>query len=686
MDNILEHRQLLKAGDIRGFSMGKQKYRPFYIRVANTPSSAGWMTRCGIALLASILIMALVVNPNQAAAADENTHPLEPLDTSSPRATLTNFLKTFDEAIQFYRNVYRNNPGRVNHSRFRSILSKAGRALDLSKVSEAARKQKGVDSIGLLYDILSKIELPPENTLPGAEAFADDTAQTPASWKIPHTGITIARIMQGPRAGEFLFTSETVERLEEFYERVRDLPVRRQVVLENIYKMRQMVGGWMIPPKVIDRMPGWLMIPIFGQALWKLFALTILITLVLIVLLPVFRWAHRGSQERSFGFYLRRLAVPASILLILPLAQYLAVEQINLTGAFEYGANIIAAAVSYLTLGWGIWLIALSVGEGIIASPRISDESLDAHLLRMAARVLGIIAFFILFLHGAGRVGVPLFGLITGAGVFGLAIALAAQDTLRNFLGSVMIFMDRPYAVGQRIVVEGHDGTVESIGLRSTKIRLLSGHLTTIPNEKMAATDIENIGRRSFIRRLFNVTITYDTPPEKIKRAQEILWDILAVPEDTATESRRSPGDMADTSAVGDAKKQQRHPNEAINQPDFPPRVYFNDLNADSLNILVIYWYHPPENWDYLEHATWINEQIIERFNAEGIDFAFPTQTIYHAGDEKRPLNLNQGSISEETVWSQAVSTRVEEAESKAIQAKPSISQSIRSNLKSTED
>jgi len=687
MDSILEHQRPLKADNIQRCFIGKQKYRLFFIRVADTPFFAGWMARCGIALLVSILILALLVTPTRAAA--ESTYPLEPLDTSSPRATLSNFLKTFDEAIRFYRDVYRNNPGRVNHSRFRSILYKASRALDLSKVSAAARKQEAVDSIGLLYDILSKIELPPEKTIPGAEAFAADAAKTPAFWKIPHTEITIARMEEGPRAGEFLFTSETVKRLEGFYERVRDLPVRREVALENIYKLRQMAGGWMVPPWMIDRLPGWLLIPIFGQALWKLFILTILISLVLVVLLPIFRWAHRGSQERSFGFYLRRLAVPASIVVIVPLVRYLAVEQINLTGAFEYGANIIAAAVSYLTVGWGIWLIALGIGEGIIASPRISDESLDAHLLRMAARVFGIIAFFILFLHGAGRVGVPLFGLITGAGVFGLAIALAAQDTLRNFLGSVMIFMDRPYAVGQRVTVMGHDGTVESIGLRSTKIRLLSGHLTTIPNEKMAATDIENIGRRPFIRRLFNVTITYDTPPEMIKRAREILWDILAVPEheNARTESHRSPSDTADTLATSDDNKQQRHPNEAINQPDFPPRVYFNDLNADSLNILVVYWYHPPEYWDYLEHATWINEQIIERFNAEGIDFAFPSQTLYHAGDDKRPLTLNQRWISEEEiVSSNAVPSQAAGVDAKAIQANQSFHQSVRSNLQSARD
>ena len=82
---------------------------------------------------------------------------------------------------------------------------------------------------------------------------------------------------------------------------------------------------------------------------------------------------------------------------------------------------------------------------------------------------------------------------------------------------------------------------------------------------------------------------------------------------------------------------------------DWAPRVYFNEFNADSLNILVLYWYHPPVYWEYLEHAHWINLQIIERFNAEGIDFAFPTQTLHMAGDEKRPFDIGVRHIAQST-------------------------------------
>jgi MscS family membrane protein len=107
------------------------------------------------------------------------------------------------------------------------------------------------------------------------------------------------------------------------------------------------------------------------------------------------------------------------------------------------------------------------------------------------------------------------------------------------------------------------------------------------------------------------------------------------------------------------------HPNWAINRPDFEPQVSFNEFNTDSLNIVVFYWYHPPDYWEYLNHATWINTQIMERFNAEGIDFAFPTQTLHLAGDEKRPLDIGQRRVPEE----ESFSPRTNPAQEKTLDA-----------------
>jgi MscS family membrane protein len=202
----------------------------------------------------------------------------------------------------------------------------------------------------------------------------------------------------------------------------------------------------------------------------------------------------------------------------------------------------------------------------------------------------------------------PVATIVAGLGIGSLAIALAAQDTLKHFIGSFVIAGDKPFEIGDRVVVDGHDGPVEAIGLRSTSIRTLDGHLVTIPNGELANRTIQNIGKRPYIRRLANITVTYDTPPEKIQEGIDIIKSILE--------------------------------NHEGMDPEFPPRVFFNSLNSDSLNILVLYWYHPPDYWKYMEFSEKVNFEIIRRFNAAGIDFAFPTQTVYVAGDQKRPLDF----------------------------------------------
>jgi MscS family membrane protein len=229
-------------------------------------------------------------------------------------------------------------------------------------------------------------------------------------------------------------------------------------------------------------------------------------------------------------------------------------------------------------------------------------------VLQPVRKIFKIVIAMLAMLLWLDNIGYDISALLAGLGVGGIAIALAAQDTLKNFLGSLMIFLDKPYEVGERIVVQGHDGVVEEIGLRSTKMRLLTGHQTTIPNDEMARIDIENIGRRPHIRRLTNIAIRYDTPLEKIERAVRIIDDLLE--------------------------------NHEGMDPEFPPRVYFNEFNRDSLNIIMLYWYHPPAYWDFLAFNQKVNTHIMREFEKEGIKFALPGIRTYLTQDDGQPLHL----------------------------------------------
>jgi len=238
-----------------------------------------------------------------------------------------------------------------------------------------------------------------------------------------------------------------------------------------------------------------------------------------------------------------------------------------------------------------------------------TDQESAIVLLRPLSTFTKIAIVLVAGMVWLDNIGFKVSTILASLGVGGIAIALAAQDTIKNFLGSIMILLDKPYHVGQRIVVKGHDGVVEEIGLRSTKMRLLTGHQTTIPNEEMARIDIENIGRRPHIRRLTNITIPYDTPLAKVEKAVKIIEDTLE--------------------------------NHEGMDPEFPPRVYFNEFNPDSLNIIMLYWYHPPDYWAFLAFNQRVNTQIMQEFEKEGINFAFPTTRTYLTQDDGQSLYFN---------------------------------------------
>ncbi len=206
------------------------------------------------------------------------------------------------------------------------------------------------------------------------------------------------------------------------------------------------------------------------------------------------------------------------------------------------------------------------------------------------------------------NIGYDVGTLLAGLGVGGLAVALAAQGVLRNLIGTVMILADRPYQVGERIVVNGHDGVVEEIGLRSTKLRLLTGHQTSIPNDKVERAEIENIERRPFIRRKETLYLTLDTPIDKVERAVEIIREILN--------------------------------NYEGYHKEYPPRVYFDRFNRDSLGIVFYYWYQPPEYWKFLEFSQSVNVKILKAFEKEGIRLAVPQNKTFLEGarGEREPI------------------------------------------------
>ncbi len=265
----------------------------------------------------------------------------------------------------------------------------------------------------------------------------------------------------------------------------------------------------------------------------------------------------------------------------------------------------IAQAVASIAVAYAIYRLVDVVEHFLIKWTSKTETKLDDMLVPVIRKSLRttiaiVAAMFII----ENVLGQDVKSILLGAGVGGIAIALAAKDTVANFFGSITIFADRPFQVDERIKIGEHDGPVESVGFRSTRIRTLSGHQVTIPNSVVANTAIENIGRRPFIRRTSNITITYDSSCEKTIKAVEIIKAILA-----------------ETPEINNIHEKQ-------------PRVYFSDFNDWSLNIYMTYWVKPPDWWLYMEVNERVNFEIKKQFEAEGIEFAFPSQTLYLKKDE----------------------------------------------------
>jgi len=327
------------------------------------------------------------------------------------------------------------------------------------------------------------------------------------------------------------------------------------------------------------------------------------------------RWKEKGWEVR--GCFFDNMASPSSLVL-LTIGITIGLQWIKMPpdlNAFTWNSTKLLYIIA---IGWFVFNLIDLVDMGLRRVTSAETNKLSAQLvplIRKALRIFVVIVFTLFIAQNVFHVNITAW--LAGLGIAGLAISLASQDSIRNLFGSVTVMLDKPFVVGDRIVFTGVEGIVEEIGFRSTRIRTFAGHLVTLPNMRFIDGTVENVSKRSFLRRGLNVTITYDTPPEKINEALQIIKDLFAA-EDMA-----APFRMAER----------------------PPRVYFNDFNADSLNISVSYWYFFDAEkghdwWHYQNHAETFNKRLFAAFGEAGIEFAFPTQTLYLAGDPNRQLTV----------------------------------------------
>jgi MscS family membrane protein len=225
-----------------------------------------------------------------------------------------------------------------------------------------------------------------------------------------------------------------------------------------------------------------------------------------------------------------------------------------------------------------------------------SDSSLDNNVIPLIRKVLRVFVVIVGGLFILQNLDVNITALLAGISIGGLALALAAQDTLKNFFGSLMIFADKPFSVGHWITSGDIDGTVEEIGFRSTRVRTFRNSLTYVPNGKLADSTVDNHGLRKYRRFFMHIAITYDTPP-----------------------------DLIEVFVMGLRKIVEKHRNT---RKDFYI-IEFNEMGDFSLKIMFYIFFSVPTWPEELKARHEVLIEIVRLAEKLGVRFAFPTQTVH---------------------------------------------------------
>lgn len=302
------------------------------------------------------------------------------------------------------------------------------------------------------------------------------------------------------------------------------------------------------------------------------------------------READRPEQDWADSFY--EAVQETRFWFLLVAAAYLGSQALSLP---EKERGLIAAVtIAALLVQFALWVNRLLVwGIAREAARRVATDAATAMTISAAGFLLRIALWAVVLLMILANFGVNVTALIAGLGIGGIAVALAAQNILSDLFASLTIVLDKPFVVGDFIIVGDFLGTVENVGLKTTRIRSLSGEQLIFPNNDLLQSRIRNMKRMKERRVLFNVGVVYETPPELLERISGMLREIV----------------------------------ESQHNVRFD-RAHFQRFGDFSLVFEVVYFVLVPEHAVMMDTQQRINLAISRRFAAEGISFAYPTQRL----------------------------------------------------------
>jgi MscS family membrane protein len=534
--------------------------------------------------------------------------------TDSPRQTLETFrrlARELETALQSYEREWTfESAARVHRA-----VDGLRLLVDLSAVPPASRRYVGNRVIGYLLDIFGRIELPATEDVPDLSA---DAEEAPTSYRLPRTPLRITRIDTGERAGEFLFGGHTYQIAKRFSDDLQASQLRTRSDIESWTATIPQLTGPLIPRSFAQSIPDSLKMMVFDTPLWKLLIAGMVICLALLLLVYGDRSLNHIQTEERTTRLLLDLVTPIGLLVVLSLLDYFLGEQLLMTGRAQRFLDLSFTLVFYATLAWAFWYLVLTVFEALVVDPRFQDQSLDANMFRLIARILAVVGGLLILAYGLQTLGVPVLSLIAGLGIGGLAIALAIRPTLENLIGGFVLFVDKPVRVGDYCSFGDKQGTVEKIGVRSTQVRALDRTLISIPNSQFVDMQLINWARCDQMMITHTLGLRYETEPDQLRyvlaKTREMFHSHPRIDPDTI-------------------------------------RVRFAGYGASSLDIDLRVYARTREWNDFYAIKEDVLLRIAEIVKAAGTGFAFPSRTVYVAKDGGLDEKLGDKAQEEVKAW-----------------------------------
>lgn len=310
----------------------------------------------------------------------------------------------------------------------------------------------------------------------------------------------------------------------------------------------------------------------------------------------VFRRLTAKTKTRFDDIVLDMIEEPIVVIITVAGFWY-ALKGLEFSEEFYEGLGHAMQAAIILAVAWMLSrLVDSLVREYLVPLAEKSETDLDDQILPIVRKGLKITIWALGVVVALDNAGQDVGAILAGLGIGGLALAMAARDTVSNIFGGFTIFSDRPFTLNDRIRIGSYDGMIREIGLRSTRLETLAGTMVSIPNSRFADSPVENVSAEPSRKVVTELGLTYDTTPEQMASAMSHLREIAAA-------------------------------NESLEEKVL---VGFNGFGDFALKILLIYYIK--SGADILGTQSDVNMAILTKFNEEGLEFAFPTQTIYTHG------------------------------------------------------